>query len=144
MSRNIFHFFNVFVNKYKNLYEYNYVYVPLIGTLTSCHIAYVITSEKTNNIYVKGKYIFTQNGHTNFMIIDNNDVHYNINNSFWYWKWDSIEDWSKIKINKQLDIKYYGYRIPELGVFPNIVLTNDSYSNQIIIDSKTINCLHIQ
>ena len=42
------------------------------------------------------------------MVIDSYGNHYNVNNSFWYWKWDSIEDWSSIEANKNLNMKYYG------------------------------------
>jgi hypothetical protein len=129
MSRNVFHFVNYFLTRYKNLNDNNFIYVPVIGSLTCCHIAYVVSSEKTKNILITDKYTFTQNGHTNFMLLDNKGNHYNMNNSLWYWKWDSIEDWTKIQINKQINIKYYGYRIPEFGVFPNVVSYKDSYSD---------------
>jgi hypothetical protein len=59
------------------------------------------------------------------MIIDENNKHYNVNNSFWYWKWNSIEDWSTLRENESINIKYYGYRIPFLGFFPNIVCSKD-------------------
>ena len=55
------------------------------------------------------------------MVIDNKGRHFNVNNSMWYWKWDSIEDWHKIKNNNKINVKYYGLRIPVLGIFPNIV-----------------------
>lgn len=57
------------------------------------------------------------------MIIDENHNHYNVGNSFWLWKWDSIEDWSKIDETKGYKIKYYGVRFPPLGLFPVIVET---------------------
>ena len=56
------------------------------------------------------------------MIIDQNGKHYNVNNSFWFWKWNSNEDWHKIQ-NTEINIKYYGWRIPLFGVFPNIVMS---------------------
>ena len=52
--------------------------------------------------------------------------HYNVNNSLWYWKWDSIEDWHNLETNKPLTIKYYGYRVPLIGVFPNIVISDQT------------------
>jgi hypothetical protein len=57
------------------------------------------------------------------MIVDNKGRHFNVNNSLWYWKWDSIEDWEKIEKDKQLLVKYYGWRSPIFGLFPNIVLS---------------------
>lgn len=55
------------------------------------------------------------------MIIDENGNHYNIINSVWYWKWNSIEDWAKLNENETKKVKIYGYRIHIFGIFPNIV-----------------------
>lgn len=121
MSRNIFHICNFFLTRYKNVKDYNFIYVPIIGSITCGHLAYIISSEKTDVIRVSDKYTFTQSGHTNFMIVDTKGRHYNVNNSFWFWKWDSIEDWTNLKQDETIRVKYYGYRIPELGIFPNII-----------------------
>lgn len=93
-----------------------------LATIGHCTYTFKTTNNKI--IDVQDKYQFTRNGFTEFMIIDKNGEHYNVNNSLWYWKWDSIEDWNKIQTNKQIVIKYYGLRIPLLGIFPNIVNTN--------------------
>lgn len=58
---------------------------------------------------------------TNFMIIDSYNNHYNVNNSVWFWKWDSVEDYAKIKVGDTITSYCYGWRIPFLSVFPNIV-----------------------
>ena len=75
---------------------------------------------KTDTIQISKLYTYTNNSNSDFMIVDKNGKHYNCNNSFWYWKWNSIEDWSKLKENDSINIKYYGYRIPLFGFFPNI------------------------
>jgi hypothetical protein len=75
---------------------------------------------KTDSIQISKLYTYTNNSNSDFMIIDNHGNHYNISNSLWYWKWNSIEDWSKLKENDFINIKYYGYRIPIFGFFPNI------------------------
>lgn len=98
------------------------------GTVIS-HLIYTLGTTHNETINIKHKYKFDTNGFTNFMVIDDNNKHYNVNNSLWYWKWDSIEDWNSIKLNKtnetnetnKLSVKYYGLRIPFLGFFPNIV-----------------------
>ena len=82
---------------------------------------YALGTKKEATIYVSKKYQFDRNGFTEFMIIDGNGHHYNVNNSLWYWKWDSIEDWAKIKKGDHLMITYYGIRSPLFGLFPNIV-----------------------
>ena len=68
------------------------------------------------------------------MVIDDKGRHFNVNNSFWYWKWDAIEDWSNINVinNNKIRVSYYGYRIPILGIFPNIVCCNET-----IFDDKS-------
>jgi hypothetical protein len=41
------------------------------------------------------------------MIVDVYGNHYNVNNSVWYWKWNSIEDWTKISENDKVNIEYH-------------------------------------
>ena len=59
------------------------------------------------------------------MIIDTENNHYKVGNNPWFWKWDSIEDWSKIKKGTKIPVLYYGYRVPILGFFPNIIDINN-------------------
>jgi hypothetical protein len=96
----------------------------------------MLTREE-KEIVVKKKYKFDRSGFTEFMIIDSNDKHYNLNNSLWYWKWDSIEDWHLIKEEQKLNTLTYGWRLPILGMFPNIVSSqynksNKNYNSKII------------
>jgi hypothetical protein len=93
--------------------------------------AYVTVENKL--IKVNKKYQFDRNGFTEFMIIDDNGVHYNVNNSVWHWKWVSIEDWHKLETSKVLAIKYYGWRVPLLGLFPNIIMSRQKE----VLDSIT-------
>lgn len=84
------------------------------------HSLYVYGTSTNDQIRVKDKYQYTCNGYTYFMLIDMMDRHFCVNNTIWYWKWDSIEDWNRIQTHRTLDIRYYGYRIPCLGFFPII------------------------
>ncbi len=93
-------------------------------TILVGHGIYTFSTEKNDAIIVTKKYKMNRNGYTDFMVVDDKGRHFNVNNSLWFWKWDSIEDWHKIVENQQLFIKYYGWRIPVLGFFPNIVLSN--------------------
>ena len=70
------------------------------------------------------------------MIIDTKGTHYNVNNSFWFWKWDSIEDWNKLKVGNTIYAKYYGIRMPFLGCFPNIVDTNYTVKDKTTIEEE--------
>lgn len=107
-------------------------------TMISCNLFYAIFTSEEKEIIVKKKYKFDRSGFTEFMIIDSNDKHYNLNNSLWYWKWDSIEDWYSIKEEQKLNTLTYGLRVPILGMFPNIVASqynkNNKNDNSKIID----------
>jgi hypothetical protein len=88
------------------------------------HGVYTYSTTKNEIIQIDKKYKMNKNGFSNFMVIDKLGRHFNVNNSFWYNKWDSLEDWHKIENNKNILIKYYGFRIPILGLFPNIIRIN--------------------
>lgn len=122
----------------KNILSYKAIF---LGPLITGHFLYINYSSNKKELLVKDKYTYVKAGFTHFMIIDNNDVHYNIHNSFWYGKWDSVEDWSNIKIGEHLRVKYYGYRLPLFGMFPNIVDTkHDEHIDKIKVKEfvKTI------
>jgi hypothetical protein len=90
----------------------------LLGT--GAHAGYAYLTEKKEEIHVLDTYMMVQHGHTSFMVVDHKGRHFNVNNSVWYWKWDSIEDWKAIK-KGPLHIQYYGWRSPFFGLFPNVV-----------------------
>lgn len=96
------------------------------SAVLAVHGIYAFSTEKNDAIIVTKKYKMNRSGYTDFMIVDNKGRHFNVNNSLWYWKWDSIEDWHSIdeKSEEKLLIRYYGWRVPALGLFPNIVLSD--------------------
>ena len=104
-----------------------------IGAIS--HGVYAFETAKPEKSTIVKKYKMVRNGFTEFMVIDDKGRHYNLNNSFWYWKWDSIEDWSNIKEGDELYFKYYGWRVPVLGLFPNIYMTDKAN----FLDSMTRN-----
>ena len=104
--------------------------LTVLGTsvvLTYGHGMFALATNKKEKICVTKKYTYVANGYTNFMIVDDKGRHFNVNNSFWYWKWDAIEEWNNIQEQSDekkdifIAVSYYGYRIPFLGLFPNIV-----------------------
>ncbi len=105
-----------------DLHKYGIVFFGSCGLITHCIYAY--STDKNEHVKIVKKYKMVRNGFTEFMIIDDKDRHFNVNNSFWYNKWNSVEDWSSIKEGDELYFKYYGYRMPILGMFPNIYMTN--------------------
>jgi hypothetical protein len=97
----------------------------LLSLIVVGHGIYTYSTSKTKDIIVKKKYTFCRNGFTEFIVVDKSGKHYNVNNSVWYWKWNSIEDWNNIEPNQNLAIRYYGIRLPLLGLFPNIVRSQE-------------------
>lgn len=95
--------------------------VLTLGLLGGVHALYAYSTNNKEEIKVSNKYQIINKGETQFMIVDDKGRHFVINNSLWYWKWDSIEDWEKIKNGDTLKVKYYGFRSPLLGLFPNII-----------------------
>ena len=130
MSHNFLRFIKIFGSSNKIKFE------PILFLLTVPHLGYVLSTQKEDNIAIINKYKYVSNGYTNFMIVDTNGKHYNVNNSFWFWKWDSIEDWHKLKIGDNIYAKCYGIRMPFLGCFPNIVDTNYVVKDRSEIDDK--------
>ena len=130
MSRSFMYFFR---DIFKNLNSEEAFRIGSAISITHCGFALV--TQDGNRITVKSKYQFDRHGFTEFMIVDKEGKHYNVNNSLWFFKWDSIEDWHSIEEGKQLDIKYYGFRIPFIGTFPNIVRIN-KVNNQPYIKSE--------
>ena len=106
----------------------NTIQIKVSGTfLILCaftHGIYALGTSTPEKSKIIKKYKMVKNGFTDFMVIDEQGNHYNVNNSFWYWKWNSIEDWSNIKEGDELYFKYYGWRVPVLGLFPNIYFIN--------------------
>jgi hypothetical protein len=151
MSRSFARFFKPILNSLKSNDEplsselNNFVQLTL-GTIAIGgalgHGIYAFGTAETKFIKLKQKYTFDRNGFTEFMIIDDNGNHYNVNNSVWYWKWDSIEDWHKLETSKEIAIKYYGWRVPLLGLFPNIIMTRQEtlFDHMSRIKFKSIDC----
>jgi hypothetical protein len=88
MSRNIFTVFNNITFNENN----SKINIIVLLLSTSLHCAYTVTTNKKEKIIIIQKYKMVKNGFTQFIIIDNKNRHFNVNNSLWYWKWDSIED----------------------------------------------------
>jgi hypothetical protein len=94
--------------------------IPIGISLFGGNAFYSYGTKNVATIEIEKTYIYTKNGFSDFMVIDKMGKHYNVGNNFWFWKWDSIEDWNRLNKNDKIDVKYYGYRIPLLGIFPNI------------------------
>ena len=130
MSRNFYTIFSKNFKKIFNDYKRNdsnlddlivssKLYVGLV--ISSIHCFYARGTMVLDKTKIVEKYKMVRNGNSDFMVIDDRGRHFNVNNSLWYWKWNSIEEWHNIKEGSELFITYYGWRIAFLGLFPNIV-----------------------
>ena len=52
--------------------------------ITYIHGTFALATNEIEEICVAKKYKYVSNGFTNFMIVDTNGRHFNVNNSFWY------------------------------------------------------------
>jgi len=95
----------------------------ILGVTAGIHSLYAYGTSNMEDVTVVNKYQMDAHGFTKFMVYDDKGRHYEVNNSFWYWKWDSVEDWANIKKGDCICVKYYGIRSPLFGLFPNIVHT---------------------
>jgi hypothetical protein len=95
----------------------------ILCATASIHSLYAYGTSNTEEVTIVNKYQMDAHGFTRFMVHDDKGRHYEVNNSFWYWKWDSVEDWANIKKGDCIHVKYYGIRSPLFGLFPNIVRT---------------------
>jgi hypothetical protein len=94
-----------------------------LGFVAGIHSMYAYGTSTTEEVTIVNKYKMVTHGSSRFMIYDEKVRHYEVKNRFWYWKWDSIEDWVKIQKGDHVTVKYYGIRSPLLGLFPNVVKT---------------------
>lgn len=106
-------------------------------SLLTIHMLYALGTSRVEEIQVEKKYSYVDNAFSKFMIKDIHNRHYCVNNSFWYWKWDCIEDWNRIEKGDRINAVVYGWRIPILSIFPNVV------STQIWKNHSNIQTLHI-
>jgi hypothetical protein len=84
------------------------------------HALYAYVTKQKKHITITDKYISVQKGFSEFMVVDIIGNHYKVPHSLWYWKWDANERWSKLRQGDEFYCSYYGWRIPILGIFPNI------------------------
>ena len=107
--------------KYKRLDEENILINSFLFICGSfLHLSYSLGTSDFKYSKIIKKYKMVRNGFTDFMIITDDEKHYNVNNSLWYWKWNSIEDCCDMQEGETIYFDYYGWRIDFLGIFPNI------------------------
>ncbi len=68
--------------------------------MSAAHFCYAIGTQDDKTIVVTHKYQFVNGGTSHFMamVVDERGTHYVVNNSLWFWKWDSLEDWHALRM----------------------------------------------
>ena len=92
-----------------------------LGFIGAGHAMYALGTGTEEEIPITRKYAMVRHGFTEFMVVDSRGRHFNVNNSLWYWKWDSVEEWYRIQEGETRRVRMYGWRSPLWGMFPNIV-----------------------
>jgi hypothetical protein len=99
--------------------------------------AYLLGTTKKADITIAKKYTYVKNGSTNYMLVDTKGRHFNVDNCFFYWNWNTIDDWANIKPLEQRQIIYYSYRVPWLQMYPTIVEFSNESNKQCDNESES-------
>lgn len=77
-------------------------------------------SETTVTFTVEDKAIKRYDDDDKYLIYTDSGT-YEITDSLVYWRWDSSDLYGKIKVGETYEAKVYGWRIPFLSTYKNIV-----------------------
>ena len=112
-------------NYYNNLsvYALSFKTIFIIFLVLSIiSIIYVYSTKFKKTITIDEKYTYgSNNSKGNQSISDTNNNIYIVQNSLYLFHWTSVELFNKMDVGKTYEIEGYGYRVPFLGLFPNIV-----------------------
>lgn len=111
-----------------NLTKFQYVIILVISFIT-IHVIYVYSTRFERTITIKDKHTFSTEGNVyskystaiKNTVSDENGIIYEISSSFPLLHFRAAEILLNIEKNKKYKISGYGWRIPILGIFPNIV-----------------------
>ena len=100
--------------------------VILLGLCFTSAPYQILTSRTIDNVLIKDKQITAATDKktglvgSTYMIYTDNGVFRN-DDSFWHLKYNSSDVYGLLDKGKYYDIKVYGWRIPILSMYPNIV-----------------------
>lgn len=127
MSRNILShaikLHTVFKKQEFDYKDYKHILTAL-GASIIVHGVYSTFTDHEDTIKVTEKYIPPRNVSAKYIIHGKNGptpIAFEIPSNIWWWQWNVDEMYSKMEIGKTYKIKYYGFRIPCLDMFPGIV-----------------------
>lgn len=101
-------------------------YALLLAILLLIQIVYVYLTRFVRTITVKEKHEFSTGKHIRNTVSDEKGNVYQIQSSLPLLHFSEAEIWLKVEKNKKYTISAYGWRIPILGLYPNIVGITDA------------------
>ena len=104
---------------------FNPVASSVLATFGIGHMLYAFGTRSEDEIEVSNKYQIYSSSGTHFAIDTTDNRQFLIPYSVWYLQFDVPEKWNKIQKGRKYKIVKYGYRIPALSMFPNIVSIKD-------------------
>jgi len=88
--------------------------------LTVLNFLYYFGTRFQKSVMVKKTFnIYKKNG-KGLMFEDTNNQTYRVSNLWFKGEFDSMEDWNLLQPGQQATIEGYGYRVPMLGMYPNV------------------------
>lgn len=121
----ISHLARVFIKSSKSKAENTDTEILILGAIlgvgSAMHAAYAYGTERKEIITVNDKYQLFRGMSMQMIKTNNDDTHYAVPSSVWFWQFKSPELWRSLEVGKTYTVQSYGWRMPLLGMFPNIV-----------------------
>ena len=96
-----------------------FIFLVVFFLVTGMAYSYFTSFEKT--ITVKEKDSMKSGKYGKNIVSDTDGNVYTIENSIFYDFFTAMELFTKIELNQSYKVKGFGYRIPILGIYPNII-----------------------
>ena len=109
---------NYFFNDYSLMYKIIFFIILILFII---NVIYVYSTKKNKIITIKNSTYFGQSKYGFNLIIDKDNNVYQVKNSIYYLFFNYAELYQQLEINKTYNITYYGYRIPFINAYPNII-----------------------
>lgn len=96
-------------------------YVALFAVIILVNVIYVYSTRFERTITVKEKHEYATGKYMRNTILDENSNAYQVSSSIPLLHFTDAETWLHLEKNNKYTISGYGWRVPILGMYPNIV-----------------------
>lgn len=105
----------------KDLYSNIYFWISIVIFVSFfSNIILFLISGFTKDVSVKKIFDLRGRRSSGLMFEDSDNNNYRVVNVWYLGRFNSVEEWNKLKIGKKYQIKGYGYRIGFLGMYPKV------------------------